>query len=460
MSNDTPGQQTLPLVETPMALMETLLLQAIKQPTETEVMKKRGRPAQVSNHLLAAGILWCLLHGWVSQWDLWRRISYLGVGSLAPVEVCDQAIYNRLAKSGTQMMQQWCAQITTWLWEWMAPFEDRSLAPFASQILALDESTMDAMHRWLKDLRGVPLGEVSLLAGRLVGLFDIRRQQWRRLDWLPVAGANCQAYASEMLSSLHMGTMLLFDLGYYNFEWFDTLTQRGFWWVARLRSNGSYTVEHILVQRDGYFEALIFLGAYRSDRTAHLMRLVRVRYRGQWYSYITNVTDPRQLSGAEIVELYARRWDIELGYRLLKDHLGLRLLWSAKVQVIGAQVWATVLLAQLLHALQVQVAIEAGVETFDVSLELLWRYGPELSQRAVARGQSLLEAILEVGVAIKLIRPSTRIRRCVPIIDWEEIIPLRADLVWMRPPRYAHKDSAPGTKSHSHTRPKTEPGVI
>ncbi len=460
MSYDTPGQRKLPLLESPVALIESLLLQAIEEPTEIAVVKKRGRPARLSTQLLAAGILWCMVHGWVSQWDLWRRISCFGVGSLPPVEVCDQAIYNRLAQQGTAMMQQWCAQITTWLWHWMAPYEDQRLAPFAQQILALDESTMDAVHRWLKELRSLPLGDRALLAGRLVGLFDIRRQQWLRLDWLPQAGANCQAYASEMLSGLQAGTLLLCDLGYYNFEWFDTLTQRGIWWVARLRSNGSYSIEHILVQRDGYFEALIFLGAYRSDRSAYLLRLVRVRYRGEWYSYITNHTDPLQLSGAEIVALYARRWDIELAFRLLKDHLGLRLLWSSKVQVIGAQIWATVLLAQLLHALQVQVAVETGVETFDVSLELLWRYLPEMAQRAKAQGQEVLQVMAEIGVAIKLIRPSTRIHRSVPSIDWHEIIPPPVDLVWMRPPRYAHKDHTPGSGSHAHSRPKTEPGVI
>jgi hypothetical protein len=43
------------------------------------------------------------------------------------------------------------------------------------------------------------------------------------------------------------------------------------------------------------------------------------------------------------------------------------------MQVIGAQLWATVILAQILHALQVQVAVASGGETFDVSLELLWR---------------------------------------------------------------------------------------
>ena len=458
MSYDTPGQRPLPLIEKPAALLETMLVQAIEEPRESAVVKKRGRPARLSNQLLAAGIVWCLLHGWVSQWDLWRRISCFGVGSLAAVPVCDQAIYNRLAKHGTDVMQQLCAQISTWLWHWLAPYEEQRLAPFARQILALDESTMDAVNRWLKELREVPVGDPSLLAGRLVGLFDIRRQQWLRLDWLPEAVANCQAYASEMLSGLQAGTLLLFDLGYYNFEWFDTLTQRGIWWVARLRSNGSYTIEHILVQRDGYFEALIFLGAYRSDQAAYLMRLVRVRYRGQWYSYISNVTDPCQLSGAEIVALYARRWDIELGFRLLKDHLGLRLLWSAKMQVIGAQLWATVILAQILHALQVQVAAESGVETFDVSVELLWRYWPDLTQLAAQHGTSVMQVIQEVGTAIKLIRPSTRIRRSVPIIDWQEITPPPVDLRWIREPRYAHKTHE--TRSRSSKKAKTEPGII
>src|SRR5579884_3663490 len=152
MSYDTPGQRPLPLIESPAALMETMLVQAIEEPKETAVVKKRGRPTRLSNQLLAAGIVWCLLHGWVSQWDLWRRISTFGVGSLAPVAVCDQAIYNRLAKHGTEMMQHLCAQISTWLWQSMARYEERSLAPFATRIYALDESTMRAIKRWLKDV--------------------------------------------------------------------------------------------------------------------------------------------------------------------------------------------------------------------------------------------------------------------------------------------------------------------
>jgi hypothetical protein len=458
MIYDTPGQRPLPTVTNPNDLLETMMVQAVEESEPKAVKNLRGRPARLGNHLLASGILWCLLHGWISQLDLWRRVSVLGVGHLAPTAVCDQAVYNRLARSGTPLMQELCARITSWLWRWMAQYEDRSLAPFAQAIYALDESTMRGMKRWVKELADLPKGDTALLAGRLVGLFDVRRQQWVRIDWLPKAIANVQAYGKEMLSEVQMGTLLLFDLGYYNFVWFDELTQRGIWWIGRVRQKGSYTIEQWLVLRDGYSEALVWLGAYRDNQSAYLARLVQVRYRGQWYRYITNITTPSELSGAQIVALYARRWDIELGWRTLKDHLGLDRLWSAKMPVIGAQLWSTLILAQLLHALQVQMAVETQVQTFDVSLELLWRYLPDLAQQARTRGLTLAEVLQQDGRALGIIRPSTRIHRRVPEIDQREIAPLRPDLQWIRPPHYAHKVYE--NAKHGPYKPKSKPGVV
>lgn len=414
--------------------------------------KRRGRPAQVSDHLLSLGVLWCVLHGWVSQWDLWRRLAFFGVAGFEAVRVCDQAIYNRLGRQGGALMQQCAQQVSQWLWERMAPFEEVTLAPFACQVLALDESVLGGRKRWLPELRGTPPKDARLLGGRLSCLFDLRRQQWGRIDWLPDGLANCQVHAQAMLQSVQRGALLLFDLGYYNFAWFDGLTQRGIWWVARLRSNGSLKLQHILCQRDGYLEALVFVGDRSPDHCRYLVRLLRVRYRGLWYSYLSNVTDPLQLSGAELVQLYARRWDIELGFRLLKEHLGLRWLWSAKPEVMAAQLWATVALAQLLHALQVQVARQAGVETFDVSMELLTRYLPELAAAAQRSGQGLLEVLARHGATIGLLRPNRRTHWQVPIIGWQELIPVPVDLVWERPARYGHRPAGSRPKGRAYRR--------
>lgn len=455
MQNDTPWAQGLPQVEGPQTLMETMIQEIAKsRATSSEVTRKPGRPAELSWAFLTIGILWCLLVGWESQLPLWRLVSYFGLGCFAPVPVTDQAVYNRLERA-TERMQQLCAWVSQWLFGWLAPYEDQKLVPFAKQILALDESTLDSMKRWVAELRRLPAGDPALLAGRLCGLLDVRRQQWTRLDFLPDPLAHCQNYVREMLSAVPAGALLLFDLGYFAFPWFDDLTKRGVWWISRVKDKASYTVEHILVQRDGYGECLIFLGAYRSDQTAYMMRLIRFRYRGQWYSYITNVLDPNKLSGADVVRLYARRWDIELAFRVLKDHLNLRFLWSAKQEVISAQIWATVILAQMLHALQVRVAAQAGVDTFDVSLELLLRHIPDF----VRQGGDLFTRICDAAYPLGIIRPSTRKRIEVPTIEREEIIPPPIDLVWIRPPRYAHKQGGP-ERGNQKKKSKKEPGVV
>ena len=66
--------------------------------------------------------------------------------------------------------------------------------------------------------------------------------------------------------------------------------------------------------------------------------------------------DPTVLSPHEIARLYARRWDFELAVKLVKRHLGLPLLWSAKPVVVQQQVWATLCIAQIVHALQLEIA--------------------------------------------------------------------------------------------------------
>lgn len=96
------------------------------------------------------------------------------------------------------------------------------------------------------------------------------------------------------------------------------------------------------------------MGAYRADRAGHAVRLVTFRVGEIHYQYITNVLKPTQLSLHELAVLYARRWDIEMAFKLIKRELGLHLTWSAKPEVLLIQVWAVLLISQILHALQME----------------------------------------------------------------------------------------------------------
>jgi hypothetical protein len=49
-----------------------------------------------------------------------------------------------------------------------------TLAAFATDILCLDETRLDAVGRYLKPLRGLSAHDSACTASKLVGLFDLR----------------------------------------------------------------------------------------------------------------------------------------------------------------------------------------------------------------------------------------------------------------------------------------------
>src|SRR6266481_609843 len=328
MTHDTPSHHASAPGTDLGAKLEHLLLTL---PAESATApRKRGRPVELPAWHLSLAVVVCLLRGLQSQLEVWRLIAFAGVGPLAPLPLSDQAVYDRLDQDGVSAFQAFFGQLSAWLAQRLAPYEDCRLAPFAAGVVALDESVLDQVKRWVKWLREVPAGDSRLLPVRLV-CFRVGKQR---------------------------------------------------------------------------------------------------------YSYLTNVLDPATLSIADIARLYARRWDIELAFRELKDHLGLHLLWSAKLGVIYQQIWASLILAQLLHAFQVELAARAEVDPFDVSLYLLSRQVPAL----LLRGEDPMGFLLTHGRAMGLIRPSTRTRIQAPIVPLQEVFFPPPEVLQPRKARSAHRN--------------------
>ena len=398
-----------------------------------------GRPRVLPGLCLWAGLVVCVLRGFTSQLSVWRLVARIGLWFYPRALVTDQAVYDRLGAGGTAVLERLFTQLSALLAERLAPYAETTLAPFASEVVALDETTLDSVARVLPSLRAVPKGDARLLPGKLTGLFDLRRQQWRRIAHQADPRQNEKVAARTMLDGLPAGCLLLADLGYFGFSWFDEVTDRDVWWISRLRSKTSYTVIHAFYDDGTTFDGLVWLGVHRADRAKHAVRLVRFRVGQTTFRYVTNVRDPRVLPIVEIARLYARRWDIELAFLLIKRHLNLHLLWSAKDVIVLQQVWAVLIIAQILQALRLEIAGRAGVPTFDVSLALLVQYLPHFA----ATGQDPVACFVERGRAAGFIRPSTRTRVQAPTIPEDRLIWPPPDLVLVRTPRYAQRKTGP-----------------
>lgn len=381
-------------------------------------------------------MLVAILRGFKSFACVWRLLTWTGVGTFPILDLSRTAVRKRLLQGDLGSLHALLLRVSAGLLPWTTQAQDLGLAPFATNVWALDQSTLDAVRRCCSDVQQEEAGSPRLLVGKLAGFFDVRRQQWVRLLFREDVFANEKAFIEEVLAGIQRGTLILCDLGYFSFPFFDLLSDLGCWWLSRLREKTSYTIEHVLVQQGSTLDALIWLGAYRADCSKHLVRLIQFEYQGVCYRYLTNVLSPDLLSMSEAARLYARRWDIELAFKALKGELGIHLWWSSHPILVLQQLWAALILAQVLHALHLRVAYEAGVDLFEVSLPVLVKLLASAPARTSA--ECLIERLVRKGREQGLLRASRRYHPVVPAL----LVPYVAappHLVTTRKPRYAQR---------------------
>ncbi len=421
---------------------------AVQEPDEARPVAKSGRgaPQQITWPHLWLGLLWSVLLGMENYQDLRRTVAREQLGSFGPVKLTSSALVKRLVQGGVPPLQQLFVLLSHWVAQRLTPtVVATTLASFATHIVALDETTLDALSRHLSWQRVLPKGHAALLPGKLAGLFDIRQQCWLTLQFRPEAQQNCKVDVISLLEGLPWRSLILFDLGYFSFAWFDYLTSMGYWWISRLREKTSYQLIHVYYRHHEILDALVWLGSKHGPHAGRAVRLVRFGDGKELRCYLSNVLDPRQLSMEDIARLYARRWDIELAFLTLKDYLNLHHWWSSKLVLVLQQIWAVLIIAHLLQSLRLEIAAQAGVDPFDVSLPLLVKYVP----RWILRKQSLIDEVLTHGRDLGFIRPSSRLQVQVPCIPDEALIPAPADLILLRHARYVEYAPRPPRPSYN-----------
>jgi Transposase DDE domain len=424
------------------AFLQTVMQGLMRQHDQdaAEQPGKPGRPQSLASVSLGMGVLVAILRGLRSQRAIWRLLAAGGWWKQPSYDIEDQAVYKRLEQEGWEPLAQLFERVSLLLAKFLQPalqaYHQRhaTLASFASEVVAVDEMYLDQVSRRLPILRHFKTGDVQLLPGKLVALFDVRLQQWRAIDYIAQARKNGMKHAYSMLASVKRGALVLADLGYFSFRWFDELTELGYSWISRVKEGTTVVVLHTYYEAGETFDRLVWLGAW-NVKAKYAVRQVQFRHGGMLRQYFTNVCDPTVLPLPEIARLYARRWDIELAFLTLKRELGLHLIWSSKSVVVLAQVWACLIIAQVLQAIRMEVALRAQVDAFEVSLPLLIEALPQFG----SQGRDGIAECVRQGRALGIIRPSTRLRIQAPDIPPNQWIPLPQMTVLCRQPCYGNE---------------------
>ena len=365
--------------------LEGLLLPAIEAQKEFykgHGLRSRLLPLSVMVAIVVS-IIWRQLGSGGSEVS--RLLRSEGLLWVSTLMVSQQAISERLRTFPPMLFLRILLHILPGLHErWRA--RQRPLPPVLgwaqeryTAVLAADGSTLDALVRKVGLLRDC---EKHPLAGKMMAVLDL-------CSWLPRviwfeqdAQASDQRFWPRILQAVPVGALLILDLGFTNFKMYAQMTTATF--ITRAKSNLCFQVKKVYLRTSQVEDLLVWIGT-GADR--QLVRLVKVRYRGKWYRYLTNELDPSVLPALYVAALYRQRWRIEDAYNVVKRLLGLAYFWNGSQYGVQLQVWATWILYAVLVDLTDAVAEVLDRPFVDISMEMVYRSLYYFSQ-ALRRGEA------------------------------------------------------------------------
>jgi IS4 transposase len=166
------------------------------------------------------------------------------------------------------------------------------------------------------------------------------------------------------------GTLLLFDLGYYDFALFSRINKQGGYFLSRLKSNANPLITAVhsthrgraidligkrlkevlpRLQRDVLdveveitFSRRIYAGRVRRSHMRLRMVGIKDPHTGEYHFYLTNIPTEK-LAAEDIQATYAARWQVELLFKELKGTYRIDDMPSANRNVVEALLYAAIL---------------------------------------------------------------------------------------------------------------------
>jgi len=161
------------------------------------------------------------------------------------------------------------------------------------------------------------------------------------------------------------GSVLVFDKGYNNYRWHKVLTDKGIFWVTRIRSNAKYKVlerrKHTNNPAITSDQIIKYSSKQREGDKLYPIR--RIGYRdpetGQRYVFITNHFD---WSAQTIADIYKQRWQVELFFKWIKQNLKIKNFLGNSMNAVLTQVLAALCIYLLVAFMKFQSKITQSMQ--------------------------------------------------------------------------------------------------
>jgi hypothetical protein len=138
--------------------------------------------------------------------------------------------------------------------------------------------------------------------------------------------------------------IVVFDKAYNDFQWFYSLSERGVFFVTRMKDDTRYTVvEERPVTRKGIIsdQILRFTKEFEGVEPRLMRRVVIADPNGGVpLVFLTNIF---QLSAWTVAEIYRDRWQIEKFFRAIKQNLKIKTFVGTSENALQIQIWTALI---------------------------------------------------------------------------------------------------------------------
>lgn len=161
------------------------------------------------------------------------------------------------------------------------------------------------------------------------------------------------------------GSVLVFDKGYNNYRWHKALTDKGIYWVTRIRGNAQYKVlERKEVSKNSIItsdQIIKYSSKQRDGDKLYPIRRIGCRdpETGQRYVFITNHFD---WSAQTIADIYKQRWQVELFFKWIKQNLKIKTFLGNSKNAVLTQVLAALCVYLLIAFMKFQSKITQSMQ--------------------------------------------------------------------------------------------------